>query len=177
MGKETPQQAAARPRSRMVRPEDGRNSPGPKGVTREQRARQRPCNGEFPAVLSILLLARELLVRHGWARGQYLVDAKGAPREWRGEGPLTLVDALNESPVSVARWEARLLLQRIAGHPSLPDWNAHPYREGAEVVNLLDKAIRELGGEVPRERYRDPHRRERRRPGPKISVGPGGRQP
>lgn len=123
--------------------------------------------GKASAMLEVLMHARSLLIQDGWARGLYLVDSSGSPIV-RGEGdPWTLVDALHASPVSSDRWEARNLLQRIAGTPSLPVWNAHPYREGADVIALLDKAIRVLGGEPPRTQYRNPAAPRRR--GPHVS--------
>lgn len=106
-------------------------------------------------MLRILLYAREQLVRDGWVRGEFLADESGAPRRRVDGDPLTICDALNLSPVTVARWEARLLLQRIAGHPDLVAWNAHPYRTARDVEALLDSAIHELGGIPPRERVRD----------------------
>lgn len=111
------------------------------------------------ALLAVLLHAREVLCRDGWVRGEFLVDRAGAPRARVDGDPWTLVQALWSADVSLARWEARLLLQRIAGHPNLIEWNAHPNRESRDVELLLDKAIRELGGTPPRVRIRGPHTR------------------
>lgn len=101
-------------------------------------------------MLAVLTHAKDLLRKYGWVRGEYQVDERGAPRPAREGEPLTLVDALNSSPVSAARWEARNLLQRVAGAPSLPAWNAHPHRKRREVLALLDAGVSELRGELPR---------------------------
>lgn len=113
--------------------------------------------GSGPAdLLAVLLFARGLLTTCGWVRGEYLVEAHASvPRERRSEDPYTLIDALWSAPVTVARVEARTLLQRIAGHPNLLTWNAHPYRHARDVEALLDDAIRELGGIPPAERIHE----------------------
>lgn len=129
------------------------------------------------AMLAVLLHARALLVRDGWARGVYPVDARGLLRERDDGDPWTLVDALNDAPVTVERWQARLLLQRVAGTPNLVEWNAHPYREGREAVELLDKAIRELGAVPPPEKYRERSGYSGRKRGPIVTIGRGGRLP
>jgi hypothetical protein len=123
--------------------------------------------GHASAMLDVLMHARSLLIRDGWARGQFQVDSSGSPAVRSDGDSWTLSEALNDSPVTADRWEVRILLQRIAGNPSLPDWNAHPYREGADVVALIDKAIRLLGGEPPRVHYRSPAPARRR--GPHVS--------
>lgn len=107
-----------------------------------------PPSEQAAAVLAVLVLARDVLRECGWFHGAYVVDKKGAPVERVGD-PFTLIDALNAAPVSPSRWEARLLLQRIAGAPSLATWNADPYRKRRDVFALLDRAIAELRHAVP----------------------------
>lgn len=99
-------------------------------------------------MIGVLVLAREILSECGWFHGAYTVDRKGAPVARVGD-PFTLVDALNASPVTAARWEARLLLQRIASVPDLVAWNADPFRKRRDVFALLDRAIAELRNHVP----------------------------
>lgn len=123
-------------------------------------------------MLAVLLRARELLCRDGWARGEFLVDGKGAPKERQPGDPWTLNEAVMESEVSTARWSARLLVSKLAGAISLPAWNAFPYRTARDVQQLLDACIRELGMIPPHHRIRD-HRAPKPR-GWRVSCGPGG---
>lgn len=110
---------------------------------------------ERSEVLTVLLRTWEVLSECGWVRGPYVLDRGGAPRAAQPGDGCTLVDAVNASPVTADRWHARLLLQRIAGHPNLVEWNTHPYRQARDVEALLDKAIRELGGRPPATEIRE----------------------
>jgi len=121
-------------------------------------------------ILEVLREAREALLSRGWRPGVLPVNERGHVLEEDPLGRVGLVEAIQGESASVARWEARMLLQRIAGTASLPVWNGHPYRTGAEVVALIDTAIRQLGGIVPRGRYRE--RPEPRRGGWIVSDGP-----
>lgn len=119
----------------------------------------------------VLLEARERLLRHGFALSEP-VDPWGMPRPRLADEAYSLVEAINESTVTVARWHARHLLAHVAGDPNLHRWASHPYRTGEEVIAVIDKALVKLGVMPPRERYRDP-RKPVHRGGWVCSMGPG----
>lgn len=64
------------------------------------------------------------------------------------------------SGLMIHGWHARQILERIAGE-NLPRWNEHPHRTPHQVVQLLDQAIRALGGVPPRTRYRESRKGKR----------------
>jgi hypothetical protein len=88
-------------------------------------------------VIQVLLETRARLCLYGWSA--------------TGVGGWTLIDALNSTEVTIHRWHARVLLQRLSPDSNLVRWVP---RYGRAVVELIDDAIRELGGVPPRHRYR-----------------------
>jgi hypothetical protein len=99
--------------------------------------------------------AREL-VRRGWCRGYASTDADGRPSHWPGAGEPThfsLVGAVRTAGEGgIAAEHALRTLRRLTQHHNLVAWNDHPIRTQAAVLELLDKAIAEHGGRVPRGR-------------------------
>ena len=110
-----------------------------------------------PLSLPILLEARRRLVAEGWGRSEH-------PERW------TLTSAVADG--SISGWRALELLRWLAGDRNLVTWNDSPVRTGTEVVALIDRAIRELGGTPPRVAYREPRRRGGRAGGWTITTTP-----
>lgn len=97
-----------------------------------------------PDSLPLLLTARARVIQDGWGRSDH--DSR-----W------SLVAAVTDG--TLAGWRALELLRWLAFERNLIRWNDHPGRTGSEVVALIDRAIRELGGTPPRIRYREPRKR------------------
>ena len=131
------------------------------GVTRVPPLARRPNVGEQVAIVPnhicpvVDLVSTFAVVAPDGRIERWPVDARGAPRERTDKDGWTLTDALMAQEVTAARHWCRHLLQKIAGTPNLLDWNAHPYRAPRDVEQVIDSAIRELGGVPPTESIRD----------------------
>lgn len=95
-------------------------------------------------------------MRRGWCRGYFCVDADGRPSHYPDSGGPThfsLVGAIRTAGEGrlVAEYALRTL-RRLTSQHNLVDWNDHPLRTKADVLALLDRAIAEHGGHVPRGR-------------------------
>lgn len=100
-------------------------------------------------VLAVLLEARADILRDGWLSDY--ADERGRYRpRIDGEG-WTLWNAIQTG--TTAGYHARRVLEQLAGD-NLPAWNRHPTRDPHQVIALVDKAIRALGGHPPRTQYR-----------------------
>lgn len=126
------------------------------------RALRLPEKLDKSAVLDRLLAARRRILEAGWTREH--VDEHGRSQAPTSGDPWTLWEAVQppaaSSGLMIHGWHARQVLQRIAGE-NLPAWNSHPHRTPHQVVQLLDQAIRALGGTPPRTRYRESRKGKR----------------
>lgn len=138
-----------------------RRSKSSRAVARNLFPRSRASLGvlrlRFPArlssqhVLEVLLRARELLCARGW------VAERGRFASSDVLGRITVLDAVLAQAVTIHRHHARQVLEALADN-ELSRWNRHPLCSGAAAVELVDRAISELGGVAPSTRYQDPHR-------------------
>lgn len=109
-----------------------------------------------------LLTQARALVARGWSGRHVALDAEGRPCFVDSSEAVawSLVGALNAAPVvchPIYRHRARGLLTRLACGFDLPGWEEHPFRTQDDVLDLLDRALAEVGGPlyVPRQSMAD----------------------
>lgn len=97
--------------------------------------------------LKVLIETRRRIAEEGFLTGSFPdSENNSAPPALAG---WTLATAIWDQPPTASRWRARMLLQRLAKE-NIWAWSEHPYRTKGEALSLIDAAISQLGGEVPR---------------------------
>lgn len=101
--------------------------------------------------LSTLKAARELLGEgpHRWTQGWYAREGEGRPCGPYGSEPVCfcLAGVIKRYATDCdALSDAKKAVRRFMGHNGIGVWNDDPSRTYEDVLDLLDRAIAELGG-------------------------------
>ena len=111
-----------------------------------------PARGEQDRLAVPVLKAAWALLRSGWCRGDFAVDADGVRMGFR-RGQVatawTLSAAISAAGSAGIESEyARQLLRRLLHEHDLVRWNNHPTRTKAQVLSLLERAVTVADGRV-----------------------------